>query len=80
MKLTMFVANAASTAAKPGETQNNLRLHLPPVSDKVDDQNLDVFPEQARKSGIIELQGLDAGLLDTFKGGQRVTVTIEIAK
>lgn len=80
MKITFFVANSASTSAKPGDTTNNLRMHLPPASDKVDDQNLAVFPEQNRKSAIIEIQGLDEAQLAKFKGGKRVVVTFEVEK
>ena len=50
MKLTMFVSNAASTAGKPGENQNVLRLNLPPKSDKIDDVNKDVFPDEGKKA------------------------------
>lgn len=80
MKLTMFVSNAASTAGKPDDTQNVLRLNLPPKSDKVDDENKDVFPDTNKKGGVVEFQGISDKLQAEFKGGQRVTVTIELAK
>lgn len=80
MKLTMFVSNAASTAGKPGENQNVLRLNLPPKSDKIDDVNKDVFPDEGKKGGVIEITGMADAVQAEFKGGQRVTVTIEVAK
>lgn len=80
MKITMFVANAASTSAKPGDSQNALRLNLPPKGDRIDDDNPDVFTDAMRKHAQFEATGLTDELLAPFKGGQRVTVTIEIAK
>lgn len=80
MRITFFVANAASTSSKPADTQNNLRLTLPPKSDVVDDQNLAVFADEGRKSGIVELQGLTEEEMKAFKGGKRVFVTFEVEK
>lgn len=80
MKLTMFVSNAASTAGKPDDKQNVLRLNLPPKSDKVDDENKAVFPDESKKSGVVEFQGITDAIQAEFKGGQRVIVTIEVAK
>lgn len=79
MKIVMFVSNSASTANKPEESTTVLRLNLPPKSDKVDDANADVFTDEQRKSALIELQGISEELRAIFKGGQRVTVTIEPA-
>lgn len=80
MKLTMFVSNAASTSGRPTEAQNLLRLQIPPKSDQIDDENADVFPDATKKAASVDIQGLSDATMADFKGGQRVTVTIEIAK
>lgn len=80
MKLTVFVSNAGSTSARPGESQNTLRLVLPPKTDRVDDENKDVFPNGANKNVIVEIHGLSDEALEPFRGGTRVTLTIEPAK
>lgn len=79
MKITCFIANAASTAQKPDESTNVLRLNLPPKSDVVDDGNPGVFADDARKSCLIEIQGLTDEQQAAFRGGRRVVVTIEPA-
>lgn len=80
MRIVMFVARAASQSPRPEDATNVLVLNLPPKSDVVDDANTDSFPDQNKKSGLVEIQGLSDELQAAFKGGQRVTVTIEAAK
>lgn len=80
MKIVMFVSNAASTAGKPDEVSNLLRLNIPPKSESVDDNNTNVFANPNQKNGFAEFNGITDELLAGFKAGQRVTVTIEVAK
>lgn len=80
MRLVLFVANAATTAHRPDDATNNLRLTLPPKSDNVDDANGDAFPDASKKSALVEIQGLSDELQAAFRGGQRVTVTIDVAQ
>lgn len=77
MKLTLFVSNRAATSGKPDESQNILRLNLPPKSDKIDDDNKEAFPNANTKSGVVEFTGLSDEIMAEFRAGQRVTVTIE---
>ncbi len=78
MKLTLLVTNSASTANKADESTNVLRLTLPPKSENVDDGNPGAFVDDGRKSALFEAQGLTDELMAPFRGGKRVTVTIDV--
>lgn len=79
MKLTLFVANAGSQSGRPGHSQNNLRIVLPPKSENVDDENKDVFPDPNTKSVSIDLTGLSDEEIAKFRAGNRVEVTINVS-
>lgn len=75
--LRMFVTQAGSNSSQPDDSTTNLRLNLTPKSDKVDDANVEAFPNQTKKNGILELNGLADGAVDGVKAGRRAKVTIE---
>lgn len=75
--LRMFVTQAGSNASQPDDGTNVLRLNLRPKSDKVDDANVEVFPDQAKKSGSFECAGIADEAVEGIKAGRKVKVTIE---
>lgn len=78
IKLSMFCQNAGHSSGIPGKPNYQITLTLPPKSDRIDDENKDVFADAQNRSATINLQNVSPEMAAQFAKAPRVKVTIEI--
>jgi hypothetical protein len=79
VQVIMFCTNAGFSAGAPGKATQNLQFALPPRnSDRVDDENPEVFADPTQRAANLNLNGVKDSVMAKFAAAPRVRVTIEI--